>query len=432
MAETQKFTSQRQHTRLRFSPLTVSCQLSCLTPLSPPVQNLDATGDEPGNVYNPDRRLSPCVIRPEVRATDPDGIYADGAANASLSLDAMRWTIAGEPIASVWREGTDYAIDRTESEHRGELTVWRNLAPEEQAQLRFAGTFYDWRTGISYNVESDLLMLRTTSRAESPYACSVDYGVVRYDIVRDRLWLYDFLAARGEAPRGGRDAYRDAHSYERTVTVSLVRGRRAITSLPAGVTMQVLRLGDASETPIVAGSLDAPELVEATFPRLVFDLRLAEGDEYAVRFVEGGVELCRTTVAIYRRTTMPTLAKPARGADLTVRQKQYTNMALLSLANRAIDYPEAYYQIGWHSQSMHRPTPGGLMQYDAEQALGQGADLGVRVAQLGIGEREQDAAVEVWFDLAPHAALAPALVADAATDAAAEVWTDEHGTPYII
>ena len=105
------FKSQRTHTRVKFTPLTTSCQLVCLTPQSPITQSINTTSGTPQ--YEPDRTLSPTVIFPDIRANDPDNVFGAGAANAHISLDTIQWLVDEKPIAEVWTEGTDYEIVKT-------------------------------------------------------------------------------------------------------------------------------------------------------------------------------------------------------------------------------------------------------------------------------------------------------------------------------
>ena len=118
------FASQRTHTRVKFEPLTTSCHLVCLTPMSPAAQSVNTLGSTP--TYEPDRSLTPTVIFPDVRAIDPDNIFHHGPANAYLSLDTIEWLVDEEPIADKWTVGTDYEIDTSASDTRGSLRVKKN------------------------------------------------------------------------------------------------------------------------------------------------------------------------------------------------------------------------------------------------------------------------------------------------------------------
>ena len=119
------FQSQRNHTRVKFEPLTVSCSLVCLTPQSPATQSINTTITP--IEYEPDRAVSPTVIFPDVRANDIDNVFKHGSANEYLSLDTLKWKVDGKDIGSVWTVGTDYEIVTDASDIRGALRVKKNL-----------------------------------------------------------------------------------------------------------------------------------------------------------------------------------------------------------------------------------------------------------------------------------------------------------------
>ena len=106
------FASRRTHTRVKFSPLTVSCQLVCVTPQSPAAQTVNTLQSPPQ--YEPNRALSPTAIFPDVRAVDPDNIFPHGPANKYLSLDVggIAWYVNEQPIADVWEPDVDFTIDQ--------------------------------------------------------------------------------------------------------------------------------------------------------------------------------------------------------------------------------------------------------------------------------------------------------------------------------
>ena len=158
------FQSKREHTRVKFEPLNVSCSLVCLTPQSPMAQVTNATLS-PAE-YEPDRRVSPTLVLPEVRAIDLDNVFQHGAVNQYLTLDNMEWTVNGEPIEEVWYEGVDYEIIKADNDTRGALKVFKNLGANEKAVLHFKGKFLDWRTGIIIDVDSGDAALTCTDKGD--------------------------------------------------------------------------------------------------------------------------------------------------------------------------------------------------------------------------------------------------------------------------
>ena len=223
------FQSQRNHTRVKFEPLDVSCSLVCLTPQSPATQSINTTLTP--IEYEPDRAVSPTVIFPDVRANDIDNVFSHGSANEHLSLDSLKWQVDGKDMDKVWTVGTDYEIVTDASDTRGALRVKKNLASNEKAVLRFFGEFLDWRTGIVYNVESDELALTCTDKGDNVMKCHVDKPLIEYDPLFDDLLLYDYKVANNIPVQGSRASFNNGKSFEKTVNVLLTSGTTELTTL---------------------------------------------------------------------------------------------------------------------------------------------------------------------------------------------------------
>lgn len=411
------FTSQRTHTRVKFQPLTTSCHLVCLTPMSPAAQTVNSLVSPPE--YEPDRTATPTMILPEVRANDPDGVFHRGAANEFLSINAgdLQWFVDGEPIADVWTAGTDYEIDTSASDTRGMLRVKKNLPASAKAVLTFKGKFLDWRTGIPYNVESDEIALSCTDRGSDVLSCCVDKPNITYDPFYDLLLLYDYKVARGIAVQGTRDDYVDGKCYEQSVNVLLTSGTAELTALPSGTTMRVVRLG--SSAALTPNSEAAPELLAATYPLVKFDMRMIAKGEYEVQFLQSGNIVARCTIGLHTSTTMPTGGKPLRGADITPAMKVYQNQVLLNTGDNVVDYPELYYLIQWYTQAKYNDN--GVWKYAAEKIWQRGENILAAIADLDIGTTVNDSFFDQWFDCNAHAARELCL------DESNAVLTDENG-----
>lgn len=413
------FQSQRNHTRVKFEPLTVSCSLVCLTPQSPATQSINTTLIP--IEYEPDRTVSPTVIFPDVRANDIDNVFKHGSANEYLSLDTLKWQVDGKDIGSVWTVGTDYEIVTDASDTRGALRVKKNLAANEKAVLRFFGDFFDWRTGIVYKVESDELALTCTDKGEDAMQCHVDKPLIEYDPLFDDLLLYDYKVANNITVQGSRESYKNGKSFEQTVNVLLTSGTTELTSLPTDTTMRLVKVG--STTPIVANSEANPEVTGISFPNISFDMRLVSKEEYSVQFLKNAKVVASATIGLHTNTTMPTFGKPAYGSDIAASQTEYFNSVLLNLLDRIVEYPELYYLIEWFTQAKYNDN--GTWKYAAEKTWQRGVNMEATVADLGIGITHNDSYFDIWFDVNPHAACE--LVAD--EDNA--VLTDEEGVMLI-
>ena len=413
------FQSQRNHTRVKFEPLTVSCSLVCLTPQSPATQSINTTLIP--IEYEPDRTVSPTVILPDVRANDIDNVFKHGSANEYLSLDTLKWQVDGKDIGSVWTVGTDYEIVTDASDTRGALRVKKNLSANEKAVLRFFGDFIDWRTGIVYKVESDEMALTCTDKGENVIQCHVDKPIIEYDPLFDDLLLYDYKVANNITVQGSRESYKNGKSFEQTVNVLLTSGTTELTTLPTGTTMRLVKVG--STTTIVANSEANPEVTEISFPNISFDMRLVSKEEYSVQFLQNSKVISSATIGLHTNTTMPTFGKPAYSADIAASQTEYFNSVLLNLLDRMVEYPELYYLIEWFTQAKYNDN--GTWKYAAEKTWQRGVNMEAAVADIGIGITHNDSYFDIWFDVNPHHACE--LVAD--EDNA--VLTDEEGVMLI-
>ena len=390
------FQSQRGHTRVKFEPLNVSCSLVCLTPQSPMAQVTNATLS-PAE-YEPDRRVSPTLVLPEVRAIDLDNVFQHGSVNQYLTLDNLDWTVDGNPIESVWTEGVDYEIIKTEDDTRGALKVFKNLGANEKAVLHFNGKFLDWRTGIIIDVYSGDAALTCTDKGDDIMNCHIDKPVVEYDPLFDDLLLYDYKKAREIPVHGSRADYINGKSYEQTVNIVLTDGTKECDTLPDGISMNLVKLG--SDTALVANSEANPEVMEISYPNIKFDMRLIDKADYEVQFLKGSAIICRATIGLHTSCTMPVFGQGISGSDIAVSQKEYYNSVLLNLADRQVEYPELYYLIQWFTQAKYNDN--GTWKYAAQKAWQRGVNMAAPVADLGIGLTQNDSFFDFWFELEAH------------------------------
>ena len=390
------FQSQRGHTRVKFEPLNVSCSLVCLTPQSPMAQVFNTTLSP--IEYEPDRSDTPTLILPEVRAIDLDNVFQHGAVNQYLTLDSLEWTVDGKSINSVWTEGVDYEIIKTEDDTRGALKVFKNLGANEKAVLHFKGKFFDWRTGIILDVESGDEALICTDKGENIMQCHIDKPVIEYDPLFDDLLLYDYKKAREISVYGSRADYINGKSFEQTINVVLTDGTTECATLPDGISMKLVKLG--SDTALVANSEENPEVMEISYPNIKFDMRLIDKADYEVQFLKGSTMVCRATIGLHTSCTMPVLGQGAIGSDIAASQKEYFNSVLLNLADRQVEYPELYYLIQWFTQAKYNDN--GTWKYATQKTWQRGVNMEAAVADLGIGLTQNNSFFDFWFELEAH------------------------------
>lgn len=414
------FVSERNHTRLRFEPLTTTCRLVCQTPQSPCAQTIDVTGVTP--TYNPNRQLTPTVIYPMARVNDPDNVFPKGAVNELFLLDSLTWLVNGEPINEQWTLNTDYTIDTSATDTRGMLTIYKNLPASTVVTLTFSATFIDWRTKMEYKVCGDEdVILVTTDKGEDVYACSADKSAIDYDPLYDDLLLFDYLVARGLEQAANRANYVNGKNYLQTVNVPLTIGTTPQVSLPSGITMRVVKPG--TTTALVPASIANPEIVSITYPDVVFDMRVIDKEDYEIQYVKNNAIIARASVGLHQKATMPFSAKPLRNADMPVAMRLYTNMAMMNLKDRAVEHPELYYMIKWFTQSVVATTTNGTTTYayGNEKEWQRGTMLQALVNEIGIGHTANDSHFQLWFSVEAHGARE--LLADELND----VLTDENG-----
>lgn len=390
------FQSKRGHTRVKFEPLNVSCSLVCLTPQSPMAQVINATLSP--IEYEPDRSDTPTLVLPEVRAIDLDNVFQHGAVNQYLTLDSLEWTVDGKSINSVWTEGVDYEIIKTEDDTRGALKVFKNLGANEKAVLHFKGKFFDWRTGIIIDVESGDEALICTDKGENIMQCHIDKPVIEYDPLFDDLLLYDYKKAREISVYGSRADYINGKSFEQTINVVLTDGTTECATLPDGISMKLVKLG--SDAALVANSEENPEVMAISYPNIKFDMRLIDKADYEVQFLKGSTMVCRATIGLHTSCTMPVLGQGAIGSDIAASQKEYFNSVLLNLADRQVEYPELYYLIQWFTQAKYNDN--GTWKYAAQKTWQRGVNMSAPVADLGIGLTQNNSFFDFWFELEAH------------------------------
>ena len=409
------FQSKRGHTRVKFEPLNVSCSLVCLTPQSPMAQVINTTLSP--IEYEPDRSDTPTLVLPEVRAIDLDNVFQHGAVNQYLTLDSLEWTVDGKSINSVWTEGVDYEIIKTEDDTRGALKVFKNLGANEKAVLHFKGKFFDWRTGIIIDVESGDEALICTDKGENIMQCHIDKPVIEYDPLFDDLLLYDYKKAREISVYGSRADYINGKSFEQTINVVLTDGTTECATLPDGISMKLVKLG--SDTALVANSEENPEVMEISYPNIKFDMRLIDKADYEVQFLKGSTMVCRATIGLHTSCTMPVLGQGAIGSDIAASQKEYFNSVLLNLADRQVEYPELYYLIQWFTQAKYNDN--GTWKYATQKTWQRGVNMEAAVADLGIGLTQNNSFFDFWFELEAHKPC------QLLTDENGLILTDENG-----
>lgn len=383
------FQSERKHTRLDFSPLNLTCELVCITPDAPTAQTANTALGQ----YEPDRSITPTIIRPQTTVNDPDGIFTSGINNRNLASDQHAWFVNSTPIAKVWKEGTDYEVIKDDTDDNGSLKVMRNITPGEVATLSYTGMFYDFRTGTNVSVDGSGMALTTTDKGGNKLACCVDCEQLIYDPLKDELLLYEYLVAEGIETAGQRAKFVNGKSYERTVTITLTQGDTTLTKLPAGITMRLVERGKT--VALAAGTLQHPEIKSIAYPTIGFDMRFTWEKEFEVQFVDAKGNVTSTGITLIRDMSLLTQHDVARGNDVVPGQQRYNNHGIFAAGSQLIQYPELYYNIQWWTQARVYNTTSKAYQFADKIYRQTGEKMECSVESLGIGYEKNLS----WFDV---------------------------------
>ena len=406
-----------KHTRLDFEPLIISCSIACDTPASPLVQVSNALLNE----YEPDRSITPCVIRPFVIIKDKDGIFPEGNANAMLSPESMKWMLNGVDIKDIPEFAGKYTILTTDNELRGSLRLTRNIPVTEKYNITFEAKLEDWRRGKIETVQSNELSMYSSDLGEDLFRINVATPIVVYNPINDNLFLYDWMLANNLIEAGNRQAYNDSHSFERKVSLLINSGENTLGILPAGLSIELKEKGGSTVTPE-----SNPEVVSVGYPEIEFDLRLIEKKEYEVVLLRGGKELSKSSFSIRRENYPIHECMPMFGSDISPHQEMYYNRAIVNLKDRSLTYPELYYRMQWFTEANIYDKTLSRWISAGEKKHNLGSRLEIALSETGVGVTKNNNYFSVGFDAEPFEAFA------IATDSSGVAYTDSEGNKYII
>jgi len=409
--------SEVKHTRLDFEPLRISCSIKCDTPASPLVQVSNALLNE----YEPDRELTPCVIRPYINVKDKDKVFPDGNANHRLSTESLKWLLNGVPIEDIPAFEGKYTILKSDNELRGSLKITRNIPLAEKYNITFEAKFEDWRRGKIETVQSNALSMYTTDLGENLFRINIATPIVVYNPVLDNLFLYDWMLANNLIEAGNRGSYKDERTFEKKVSLLINTGDTTLEQLPAGLTIELKRKGGAK---VVAGQ-DA-EVVSISYPDIEFDLRLIDKAEYEVRLLRGNKELSQASLSIRRENYPIFECMPMMGSDVSPHQEIYRNNAIVNLKDRSLAYPELYYNLLWYTEANIYDKVTSSWKSAGEKTHNKGRKLEIALTETGVGVTKNDNYFAVGFDAEARKAFT------VATDSAGVEYEGENGDVYII
>lgn len=423
MANRSTYVSARQHTRIRFTPLTWSCVLQCVTPQSPMAQKayLDLE-------VSPDRTQTPCCIAPVLTVYDADGVMDTGGGSKLLSAIAYdsqydyvrghEWYVDGQEISSVWTDGTDYEITYdTSSGYNGMLTVYKNLTEGDAVTLSYRGVFTDTRLAMNRVVTSGTVVLECLSAGGEEIAMTASPCLISYDPLRDGKLLDDYLTGEGVSHTY---AY-DGQEYGQTVTLTVLQGMTPLEGVPDGYSL--VWVERSTETELTGGEDFVTAIDGLT---LTLDLRCCDDLMLEARLVsdDTGVILCRAAVDVTISPSTVTVG-PKSTADIGFTQETYRNEALVRTRKATVGYPEAYFDIKWYYMAVGQED---ITSSDESSRVlcGNGQTLELDVESVGMDKTSEDGA-QFWMQIEMSGREACARLAD--TDG--EILTDDDGNELI-
>lgn len=401
----------RKRIRRDFAPLTLSVAITCDSAYSPLMQVYDEKSGE----YEPNRQLSPTVIRPIVNANAIDGSWPDHNANGLLAN--MKWYVNGVQLSNAgWRERIgstgDYTIEES-GKDRGSITIFRNIAPGSQVSLHFEAELVDNRLGVLIPVKTDSVILSATDKAEDGYSLSMGEDKnLRYSPFLDRLHLYDYKVAQGLIPASAqtRDEAMDGNQYLRTIPLKVYKGEEEITS---GYTVKLYRVTNVNSMREVTSS--DYEVVSVSASAIVLDLRLIEKADYAVKIFSDGEEVAREQFSVQRM--YPSFrCEPTNETGIMPGQVERYDVAQVSCDGKVIECPGSILGIRWKTTTLDK----------ADVEHNEGEVTVFPLAKTGVGNDYTND----WIDVATEAQQKPAY--SVATDADGSIFTDESGNILII
>lgn len=387
--------SNKSRIRKDFAPLTVAVSIKCTTPASPTTQTYNSENLE----YEPDRGLTPTVLLPVVAAIAADGTWNTPSANTALA--DMKWYVNGVDISTLTSWSGKYSIDTSDSETRGAITIKRNIAAGELAELHFSANIVDSRLGVLIPIVTDKILLSTAEKSGDTYSISIDdSAILQYDPLKDNLLLYDYKVAHGvisESATAKEDAT-DKNAYLHTIPFSVYCGVKKLTS---GYTVNLYRVDGVNKLTQLT-TADA-EIEALTSSSVTLDLRLIKKSSYTLKVFVDNTEVAMTEFGVNR--IFPTInISPTNGTAIHPSDTTRFDKVMVSSNGNIVEYPCRGLKIVWFTES----TAKTVKHNEGETTL-------FKLADTGIGNTYSDCVLDVYCEAEYKDAYSVAIDADGNT-----------------
>ncbi len=397
--------SPKQRIRLEFAPLNVAVSVLCITPNSPLTQVCNTITNE----YEPDRTLSPTVILPQVVANASDGSWKEPHSNSFLAQ--MKWEADGVDISTIPEWTGKYEIG-TVGSMKGSLTVKRNLTPGEQITLIFKGVLVDTRTGVTYPIQTEPVVLSSSVKSQDQYTVGIgDSQIIQYDASKDKLSIYEYKVAQGiiSASSSAQTAATDENAYIRDIPVSVFRGENLVTT---GFTLSYYRVN--SDLTLTQLQATDDEIIAMNNSHIVLDLRLITKGDYVVRVTAEQRTVAQMQFSV-NRIYQNYRVRPTNGIAISPSDRDRCDKAMVDCDGNIVDYPEVMLKMTWKTDTA---TLKGKTHNEGERTA-------FLLSSTGIGDNYTNDWLDVYVEFENKEAHC------VATDENGDVFTDENGEDYI-
>lgn len=333
----------RKRIRREFAPLTVSVAIACDSAYSPLMQVYDAQTGE----YEPNRQLSPTVIRPEVNAVASDGSWPNHSANKALAN--LKWYVNGVNITTLSAWTGKYTIE-TEGDNRGSIIITKNITPGTNFSLHFEADLVDQRLGVTIPIRTDAVVLSTIDKAEDNYAVSIgETNTIRYNPFLDKLHEYDYKVAHGiiSASAAAEAAAKDGNEYKRTIPIQVYKGG---LKLESGFTVKLYKV--ASNLTLTEVTSSDYEVVSVSASAVVLDLRLITKQDFIIKAFVSSTEVAKLQFSVNRLYPSFT-CEPTNETGILPQQIERYDVAQAQSDGKILAYPGNVLQIIWKTDSIN-------------------------------------------------------------------------------
>lgn len=319
--------------RRQFSPLSVIPYIQVLG--SAQTQVFRAASQS----YEPNRTLTPTVIRPEVSVYDHDGVFGNGTSNRKLG--SIKWYVNGVDVTTTvdYQNGL-YAIDLSDSTMRGALSIKKNVSPETRIKLRFEAILPDTRTGQNLTVSLDNILLTTQDVAPDKWTVELDCPT---EVLVNPLSMAEQLV----------------------ITPNLFRGPDWMPRTSDGISFILYSMNGSNRVPVTTY-----ELISFVHGVVTLDLRLIQKKDYLLSVILDSVEVASVQFSAMR--SYPHVkAEMVDYGDILPDQQVIYARALVHSPTGVVADPGKYYTIEWHTVSSYGDVvhnQGEMAEIDANRA----------------------------------------------------------------